>query len=91
MYEEVLKKVIQYYEEELDDPSLEITPESDLMEDLELSSLEMLKGLVYLEVEFGIEIPERYLRRMITVQDTPDLLTSLKKKVPDLPSGHFPE
>ena len=80
MYEEVLQKVIKYYEEELDDPSIQIMPESDLMEDLELSSLEMLKGLVYLEVQSGVEIPERYLRRIITVKDVAEVICEVAEK-----------
>lgn len=81
MYDAILEKVIQYYEEELDDPSIEITPESDLMDDLELSSLEMLKSLVYLEVEYGIEIPERYLRRMITVKDVAEVICEVVENI----------
>lgn len=74
MYEDILGKVIAYYEEEIDDPEIEITPESSLMDDLDLSSLEMLKSLVYLEVEVGIVIPERYLRKMITVKDVAEVI-----------------
>ena len=77
MYEKVLDKIIEYFKEELDDPSIEITAESDLMDDLELSSLEILKSLVYLEVETGIIIPEKLLRKMITVSDVAKVICDI--------------
>lgn len=77
MYEKILEQIIEYFKEELDDPSIEITPESDLMDDLELSSLEMLKSLVYLEVETGIIIPEKFLRRMVTVSDVAKVICDI--------------
>lgn len=77
MYEEVLEKIIKYYEEELDDPSLEITAETSLMDDLALSSLEIMKSLVYLEVETGLIIPDKCLRRMITIEDVAKVICSL--------------
>ena len=77
MYEKVLEKIIEYFKEELDDPSIEITAESDLMDDLELSSLEILKSLVYLEVETGIIIPEKLLRKMVTVSDVAKVICDI--------------
>ncbi len=69
MIEKVIEKVIAYFVEELDDPELEIRPDSNLMDDLSLSSLEMLKSLVHLETEMGVTIPEKFLRKMFTIED----------------------
>lgn len=74
MFEDVLEKVIQYFVEEIDDPDMEITPDSDLMDDLELSSLELLKTLVYLEVEWNLIIPEKYLRNIFTIRDVAEVI-----------------
>ena len=80
MFETILEKVILYFEEEIEDSDLKITKDSNLMDDLSLSSLEMLKSLVYLETELEVEIPERLLRRMITVGDVAQVICEVLKK-----------
>lgn len=46
-----------------------ITEDSDILEDLELSSLEVFGMLSNLEDEFDITIPEKTVRKIITVGD----------------------
>lgn len=81
MYEEILEKVVAYFTEEIDDPEIEITPDSDLMDDLELSSLEMLKALVYLEVEWDLTIPEKYLKKIFTIKDVAKVIFGILEKM----------
>ena len=80
MYEKILEGIIAYWEKEIDDDEIVITPESNLMSDLALSSLEMLRSLLMLETEFGIRIPEKQLRRMITVADTAQVILEAIEK-----------
>ena len=77
MYESVLQAVIQSLSQVIDDKEITITPESHLIDDLELSSYELLQLLIRLEDEHGLEIPERYFRRMLTVKDAAQVITEL--------------
>lgn len=80
MYEEILQSIIAYWKQVIDDETVDVLPESNLMDDLALSSLEMLNSLLTLEDTFGITIPERALRRMITIQDVAQVLTEIIQK-----------
>ena len=80
MYEEILQNVIDYWKNIIDDEEVEVTSESNLMDDLSLSSLEMLASLMHLEKEYGIIIPEKYLRRMFTIGDVASVLTEIMEK-----------
>ena len=80
MYEEILQSIIAYWKQVIDDETVDVLPESNLMDDLALSSLEMLNSLLTLEDTFGITIPERALRRMITIQDVAQELTEIIQK-----------
>lgn len=80
MYEEILKQIIDYLVNEIDDESIEILPESNLMDDLSLNSLEMLRALILLENRLGIRIPEKYLRKMVTVRDVADIIYEIIQK-----------
>lgn len=80
MYEKILEGIIAYWEKEIDDDEVVVAPESNLMSDLALSSLEMLRSLLVLETEFGIRIPEKQLRRMITVADTAQVILEAIEK-----------
>lgn len=52
----------------------QITPETNLLEDLQLSSLDIVNIIVAFEEEFDIEIPERKLSQIVTVEDVTRLL-----------------
>lgn len=80
MYDTVLQGMIRYWRGILDDDSLEITPQSNLMDDLSISSLEMLNSLIALEEEYGIVIPERALKTMITLEDVARVITQIAEK-----------
>ena len=59
----------------------EITPEdvnenSVLMDDLDLSSMEILTIVADLEETFGLRIPEKELRNFVTIRDLADYLVA---------------
>ena len=57
-------------------PADEVTEDSVLMDDLDLSSMEILTIVADLEETFGIRIPEKELRGFVTVSDLADYLTA---------------
>lgn len=65
MFERV-KTVLQDF---IGDGGIAISPETSLVDDLGLSSLDVVNLVVDFENEFGIEIPERVIPTMRTVQD----------------------
>lgn len=69
MYEEVLKRVINVLKRVIEDETIIITGDSVIMDDLGLSSLEMFYALSEMESEFGFEISDNLLRKMVTVED----------------------
>ena len=60
MYEEILQAIIAYWKQVLDDETIQVLPESNLMDDLALSSLEMFNSLLTLEDKYGKTF---YIRR----------------------------
>lgn len=56
----------------------EIQENDELVEDLGISSMDILTLISYLEEEFGIRITERMIRRVITVGDLVDLVQKHK-------------
>lgn len=77
MYQEILQNIIDYWKRIIDDDTVEITPQSNLMDDLALSSMEMFNSLLMLEDTYGIIIPEKYLKRMVTIADVAQVLTEI--------------
>ena len=71
--EEILEKVIELFSAFTDVE--EITEESEIMADLETSSTEVLSLVCNMESEFGIEIPEKDIRKMITIGDVVEALS----------------
>lgn len=67
MQDEILEKVIrilgEYTEVE------EIQKEREILDELELSSVEVFSMLSDLEEEFDINIPEKIVRKIVTVED----------------------
>lgn len=68
MYEKVVKILMEYVEVKT------IRPESALIGDLGLSSLDVVNVVVAFEDEFGIEIPDRVIPDFITVADIVEYL-----------------
>ena len=56
----------------------EISPDENsvLMDDLDLSSMEILTVVADLEETFGLRIPEKELRNFVTVSDLADYLAA---------------
>jgi acyl carrier protein len=65
MLEQIRNILVEY----VDVPKEQITLETNLLTDLGLSSLDVVNIVVAFEDEFGIEIPDRQLAKIVTVED----------------------
>jgi acyl carrier protein len=65
----MLEKIRDILVEYVDVPREQITMETNLLTDLGLSSLDVVNIVVAFEDEFGIEIPDRKLTEIVTVED----------------------
>lgn len=74
MIDQVQQKVIAYWRQVLDDPDVEIGPDSHLIDDLALSSLEIFVSLMDMEQNYGIRIPEHCLRSMTTPRGAAEVI-----------------
>lgn len=72
----ILEKVIQMFSAMTEAEN--ITPESELMEDLAISSMDILYLVSCLEEEFNIKIPESGIRRMFTIGDVVEVVCEQK-------------
>ena len=70
MFDKVAE-ILKGYLYEVDTP---ITPDSALVEDLGLNSLEVVNLVVDFEDEFGIEVPDHVIPTMHTVRDIVEYL-----------------
>ena len=75
MYNEVLEKVIAILSgiSEVD----EITEDSELLDDLDIDSMNLLLLLSSMEEEFNIHISENDMRKMYTVRDVAEVILNL--------------
>ena len=73
----MLEKVTTILKDYIGDESVPITADSSLVNDLGLSSLDVINLVLTFEEEFDIEIPERILPTMHTVGD---IVSYLEKK-----------
>lgn len=73
------QRVITILEDDLRLQTGVIKPELHLVEDLAVSSLDVVYSLMSLEDEFKIEFKEKDHERIKTVQDVIDLVTALVK------------
>lgn len=77
----VLDGVKQIINEILDIPVEEIKPESNLVDDLEADSLDIVEMVMQLEDKFGLQIPESTAEDLKTVKDVVEYLEKrLKEK-----------
>jgi len=67
--EYIFKEVRHILVEELDVDAEDIQPESELVSDIGLSSVEIMNLVFRLEKSFSIRISERLLRTFVTTQD----------------------
>lgn len=65
MLEKVKEILLDYTEV----PAGEITLKTDLVNDLDFNSLDVVNIVVAFEDEFGLEIPDRAIRDLTTVED----------------------
>lgn len=56
-----------------------ITADSEIIDDLEISSMDVLYLITSLEAEFKISVPEDDIRKMVTVGDVAEIIESLLK------------
>lgn len=75
--EDILKKVIELFSTMSD--AEEITPDSELIDDLGISSMDVLFLISSMEEEFKIKVPESAIRKMVTVDDVAEVIASLMK------------
>lgn len=79
--EALLKKVIALFSTMTEVPTSEITADSELIDDLEISSMDVLFLISSLEEEFHISVSEKEIRKMVTVGDVVQVIQELKNKL----------
>lgn len=70
----MLDRIRNVLEEYVDIPKEEIIMETNLLNDLGFSSLDLVSIVVSFEEEFDIEIPERMISKIVTVGDVVEIL-----------------
>ncbi len=73
----ILNRVIELFSSMTE--AEEITADSEIIEDLEISSMDVLFLESAMEEEFHISIPEKVIRKMVTVGDVADAVEGLIK------------
>ncbi len=73
----ILNRVIELFSSMTE--AEEITADSEIIEDLEISSMDVLFLVSAMEEEFHISIPEKVIRKMVTVGDVADAVEGLIK------------
>lgn len=76
--QEIIKAITAVISKVADIPAGDIRPDSLLMDDLELSSLEIMTMLPVIEKTFGIRINEKAMRNILTVGDMAEGILKLK-------------
>lgn len=76
--EDILKRVIEVFSTMTEVE--EITADSELIDDLEISSMDVLFLVSSMEEEFHIKVPEKALRKMFTIADVAEIITELIAK-----------
>lgn len=71
----ILERVISLFSMMTD--AEEVTADSEIMEDLEISSMDVLFLISNLEAEFKVKVPEKEVRKMVVVSDVADTVARL--------------
>lgn len=66
---DVFEKIRQILADQLDVDEETITMESDIVEDLEADSLDVVDLIMSMEDEFGVEVPDEEIENFHTVGD----------------------
>ena len=75
---DMLQRVIDLFAT-MADTDDEITEESELIEDLGISSMDVLFLISSLEEEFKIKVSEKEIRKMVTIGDVTEVIKRLVK------------
>ncbi len=75
--DDILKRVIELFSTMTE--AEEITEDSELIDDLEISSMDILFVMSCLEEEFQVNVSEKDIRKMYTVGDVANVVKALKK------------
>jgi acyl carrier protein len=70
----VEEKVIDIIVEQLDITREECVPEASFIDDLGADSLDLVELVMEMEENFGVEIPDEDLEKIVTIQDAIDYL-----------------
>lgn len=65
MFDRVSEIITDYVQRD----DLDITPETDVLSDLGINSLELVELVCAFEMEFDLDIPEKDIRQFMTVDD----------------------
>lgn len=76
---DILRRVTELFAT-MADTEAEITEDSELIEDLGISSMDVLYLISCMEEEFSIKVPEKAIRKMVTVGDVAQVITGLAGK-----------
>lgn len=77
-YDNVFEKIVNIFAMVADTDD-EITAESELIEDLGISSIDILLMISSLEEEFAIKVSEKEIRKMFTINDVVDTVVRLSE------------
>lgn len=77
--EEIKSKLYELMGELLEMPVDDISEDKALMDELDISSLEIMTMIADLEEQFQITIPEKDMRGLVTVGDIIDYIYEVKK------------
>ena len=75
--DDILKRVIELFSTMTE--AEDITEDSAIIDDLEISSMDVLLLVSGIEEEFGIQVPEKAIRQMVTIGDVAEIVGSLLK------------
>ena len=73
---EIISQILAILEDVAEVSPEDVTESSVLMDDLDLSSMEVLTIVADLEETFGLRIPEKELRNFVTMEDLVDYLAA---------------
>ena len=73
----MFEKVKAIIEEHVDCSGIEITPETELLADLPINSLDLVELVCAFEVAFDIVVPEKDIRKFSRVKDITDYLKKI--------------
>ena len=76
-HNDVLQK-LHYHLRQFVTPDVEITPETDLINQLAIDSVKLLNLIMEIEDEFDISVPVNALADVQTVQELANLITRIK-------------